>query len=223
MPRIVRTLAAATLLLLASVATCGAQSIWWELHGGATSSTITGDVSGSPGDRIGMHLGAGARFSISEAFGMNTEVNYIQRGLSRDEKDDASIAIGAKGMTYKINYFEFNGLMRVGTPSLGGLRPVLLGGVGAGFKKSEKLTVDGGPEAGTKEYKSIDGLDLTMILGVTMDLGEHDGGRWFVDARYAKSLMSVADPLNSVTIETPDYRNRTFSVAIGHAWQVNDF
>lgn len=222
MPRIIRSLAAACLLLLTFAPTARAQGVFWDLHGGLASSTITGDVAGSPNDRIGVHLGAGARIMVTEAFGMNTELNYIQRGLTRDEDDSNSQAISASGMTYKVDYWEFNGLLRLGLPAVGGFRPALLGGAGVGFKTNETLVVDGGTQAGTRETESLDGLDLTMILGVTMDLGDGDG-RWFVDARWAKSMMSVADPIQFVGIETPDYRNRTLSIAIGRAFRVNGY
>jgi len=180
---------------------------------------ITGDVSGDPDNRLGMQLGTGVRIPLLGPSGIDTEINYIQRGFTRSADDPESQAIGANGTTYALSYLEWSGLVRIGLPSAGGLGAALLGGVGVELLTSEKLTIDGGPQSGTSDPSTLNGFDLTVILGASLDLGGGDG-RWFLDARFSKSLMGVADPLEFLYTDTPNLRHRTVSIAIGRAWGV---
>jgi hypothetical protein len=101
----------------------------------------------------------------------------------------------------------------------GSLVPALLAGVGIGWLASEKLTIDGGSQSGTSDPETLSRMDMIMILGGTLDLGDGDA-RWFLDARFAKSLLGVADDIQFIGQETPNLRNRTLSLAIGRAWDV---
>jgi hypothetical protein len=218
MARFARPLALASFLLV-SFATAGHAQVWWDVHGGVTSSVLTGDVTGSPDERRGFHVGGGVRVPMG-FLGFDTEVNYIQRGLTRDQDDASSQAIGANGMTYALAYWEWNGLVRLRLPGGGGLGPALLGGMGVSRLQSEKLTIDGGPQDGTSDPETLTGHDMTMILGVSLDLGDGDG-RWFIDARFAKSLMNVADAIQFIGTDTPNYRNRTLSISLGRVGRIS--
>ena len=112
MPRFTRSLALASLLLFAAAPAFAEAGLYSYLRGGLTSSTLTGDVTGDPGDRRGMHLGLGVRFLATDTFGGLAELNYTQRGLTR--KDDQNTqAIGAESMTYALNYWQLKLSFRV--------------------------------------------------------------------------------------------------------------
>lgn len=221
MPRSFRSaLLALALLTVASPAFAEA-GLYSYLRGGLASSTITGDVTGDPGERRGMQLGLGVRFLVTDTFGMNTELNYIQRGLTR--KDDTNTqAVGAESMTYALNYWQWNAMLHAGLPMLGGMRPALQAGMGFGFLTAQKLKIEGGPSAGETEPKTMDSLDMTSILGVNVDFGDDSDSHWFADARLEQSLMSTADPIEFIGVDTPNYRNRSLLVAIGYKWMVRD-
>ncbi len=219
MPRSIRAAALAVLLFTLSVTSAFASGLYSYLHGGATSSTLTGDLNGDPKSRLGIHAGLGVQFLVTDHFGVDTEVNYVQRGLKR--KDDANTqGIGADAMTYALNYWQWNGMLHAGLPSIAGVRPSLLLGGGIDFKTAERLKIEGGPQAGTTNPKTMDTLDLTSLLGVSAELGE--GGHWFADVRYEGSLLSIADPLEFIGTDTPNIRNRTLQVGVGYKWRVRD-
>ncbi|MFN8587385.1 MAG: porin family protein [Candidatus Eisenbacteria bacterium] len=221
MPRLLRSAALVFALLACASPAFAEAGLYSYLRGGLASSTLTGDVSGEPGDRRALQLGLGVRFLVTDTFGMDTEVNYIQRGLTR--KDDANTqAIGAESMTYALNYWQWNGMLHAGLPMVSGMRPALQAGMGFGFLTAQKLKIEGGPSAGETEPKTMDSLDMTGILGVSVDFGDDSDSHWFADARLEKSLMSTADPLEFISVETPNYRNRSILLAIGYKWMVRD-
>lgn len=221
MPRRIRSLLFACALLAVASPAFAQTGLYSYLRGGLASSTITGDVTGDPGDRRGLQAGLGVRFLVTDTFGMDTEVNYIQRGLTR--KDDANTqAIGAESMTYALNYWQWNAMLHVGLPQMAGVRPALQAGMGFGFMTAQKLKIEGGPSAGETEPKTMDSLDMTSLFGVNVDFGDSSDSHWFADARLEQSLMSTADPIEFIGVETPNYRNRSLLFAIGYKWMVRD-
>ncbi len=219
MPRSIRAVTLATLLLALLATPAFASGLYSYLHGGLTSSTLTGDLNGDPKSRLGLHVGLGVQFLATDHFGADTEVNYVQRGLTR--KGDANTRnVGADAMTYALNYWQWNGMLHAGLPAIGAVRPALLVGCGVDFKTAETLKIEGGPQAGTTKPDTMDSIDLTSLFGVSFELGEE--GRWFADARYEGSLFSIADPLEYIGTDTPNIRNRMIQVGIGYKWQVRD-
>ncbi|MBI5168226.1 MAG: PorT family protein [Candidatus Eisenbacteria bacterium] len=213
---------ALTLLLLLAAAPAFAQTgLYSYFRGGLTSSTLTGDVTGDPGDRRGLHAGLGVRFLVTDTFGGLAELNYTQRGLTR--KDDQNTrAIGAESMTYALNYWQLNMMLHAGLPKLAGLRPALQAGAAVNFETAERLTIEGGPDAGESNPETMDSIDLTSVLGVNVDFGDDEDSHWFADARVEKSVMSIADPLQFIGQETPSIKNRTYLLSVGFKWRSGD-
>ncbi len=221
MPRFARSLALASLLLLTAAPAFAQTGLYSYLRGGATSSTLTGDVTGDPGDKLGMHLGLGVRFLVTDTFGGLAELNYTQRGLTRDH-DQNTQTVGAESMTYSLNYWQLNMMLHAGLPKLAGLRPALQGGAAVNFKTAERLKIEGGPSAGETEPKTMDTIDLTSMLGVNVDFGDSEDSHWFADLRMEKSVMSIADPIQFIGVETPEIKNRTYLVSVGYKWRSGD-
>lgn len=221
MPRFTRSLALASLLLFAAAPAFAEAGLYSYLRGGLTSSTLTGDITGDPGDRRGMHLGLGVRFLATDTFGGLAELNYTQRGLTR--KDDQNTqAIGAESMTYALNYWQLNMMLHAGLPKIAGLRPALQAGGAINFETAERLKIEGGPQAGETNPETMDSIDLTSMLGVNVDFGDDEDSHWFADARMEKSVMSIADPLQFIGVDTPEIKNRTFLVSVGFKWRSGD-
>lgn len=221
MSRIARSFAFASLFVLAAAPAFAQTGLYSYVRGGVASSTLTGDVTGDPGDRLGAHLGLGVRFLVTDTFGGLAEVNYTQRGLTR--KDDQNTqAIGAESMTYALNYWQLNMMLHAGLPKLAGVRPALQFGGAVGFETAERLKIEGGPSAGETEPKTMDTMDLTGILGVSVDFGDDEDSHWFADARLERSLMSIADPIAFLGEETPEIKNRTFLVSVGFKWRTGE-
>lgn len=223
MTRSTRVLAigVATTILFAAAAAQAQTGLYSYLRGGVASSTLTGDVTGDPGDRRGLHMGLGVRFLVTDTFGGLAELNYTQRGLTRED-DQNTQAIGAESMSYALNYWQLNMMLHVGLPKLAGVRPALQAGGAVGFKTAERLKIEGGPEAGETDPKTMDTMDLTSMLGVNVDFGDDEDSHWFADARIERSLMSIADPIQFIGVETPDYKNRSFLVSVGFKWRSGD-
>lgn len=212
------TLGLATMFLFAAAAAQAQTGLYSYLRGGVASSTLTGDVTGDPGDRRGLHLGLGVRFMATDTFGGLAEVNYTQRGLTRED-DQNTQAIGAESMSYALNYWQLNMMLHVGLPKVAGVRPALQAGGAVGFETAERLNIEGGPDAGETDPKSMDTIDLTSVLGVSVDFGDDGDSHWFADARLEKSLISIADPIAFLGEETPEIKNRTFLVSVGFKWR----
>lgn len=221
MPRFKHSLAFAALLTFAAAPAFAQTGLYSYLRGGLTSSTLTGDVTGDPGDRRGMHLGLGVRFLVTDTFGGLAELNYTQRGLTRDH-DQNTQAVGAESMTYALNYWQLNMMLHAGLPKLAGLRPALQGGAAVNFKTAERLKIEGGPSAGETEPKTMDTIDLTTVLGVNVDFGDSEDSHWFADLRVEKSVMSIADPIQFIGVDTPEIKNRTYLVSVGYKWRTGD-
>ena len=68
----------------------------------------------------------------------------------------------------------------------------------------------------------MDSIDLTSMLGVNVDFGDDEDSHWFADARMEKSVMSIADPLQFIGVDTPEIKNRTFLVSVGFKWRSGD-
>lgn len=218
MPRPLRSLLLALVLLACAAPAFAEQGLYSYLRGGLASSTLTGDVTGDPGERRGLHMGLGVRFLVTDTFGGLAELNYTQRGLTR--KDDQNTqAIGAESMTYALNYWQLNMMLHIGLPSVAGLRPALQAGGAVGFETAERLKIEGGPSAGESEPKTMDSIDLTSMIGVNVDFGDGDDSHWFADARLENSVMSIADPIQFIGVETPEYKNRTILLSVGFKWR----
>ncbi|HRP08384.1 MAG TPA: porin family protein [Gemmatimonadales bacterium] len=176
-------------LLLASLALTAplaAQGPALGLLGGLTSSKVAisgGGASLTLDSRIGFAVGASLRHPLSQAFDLEIDALYAQKGFKLEVEDESG--------ELKLGYLEVPVLLSYGIGYGSSLQPFLLGGVSVAFKAGCSV---GGTSAGV----SLD-LDCDEVLGTdqeSMDLGLTYGAglrfeRFSVQARYTMGMMTI--------------------------------
>lgn len=185
-------------LAVSTIATCGAalgqappsaardSAFSWGLKGGVNFANVLLAPDLPPGysksARTGFIGGAFAEARLSEAFSVQVEAFYTQKGFE--------VSSAAGKATYSLDYVELP-LTAKATFGSGPLRPYLFAGPVVGFRLS--ATVETGSSSGDFQ-DSTRTTDLGVDLGAGLLYRLNPGTALVLEGRYSVGLVNVFNP-----------------------------
>lgn len=211
--RALTTLLAAAISLLAFTTASAQLKMSSGLKTGLSMATVYGDDTRGADMKPGFIGGLVFAFNINDAFAIQPEVLYCQKGT---QNEDSSLTIKVK-----LDYVEIPVLMKLTLPTTGSMRPFLYAGPAFAFKVSAKMGVSssgsGSVDMDIENVKSTD-LGLTVGGGLSFGLSR---SRLSLDVRYTRGLQEFADEPSASGINigsggvAPNWKHSNLALMLG--------
>jgi hypothetical protein len=169
-----------------------AQGISGGLKAGLNLANLTGDIEDTD-MKIGFHVGAYAKLSVTDAFFVQPELLYNAVGAKASED----------GFEGKYNFSYVSVPVMLGY-SFGKIN--IQAGPQIGFLTTAKLKVEGGGDSAEVDVKdSLKGTDFGVNVGLGADFGKINAA-----ARYCIGLSNIVDSDNA------ELKNGVIQISLGY-------
>lgn len=147
-----------------------------------------------------------AEISIANAFAVQPEVTFLQKGYKINVKDD-----GNYERNVQLNYLEIPVLAkyRVGTDKI---KAHLLAGPTFGYALDGTIKANG--EKTDVNFDNMKRMDIGVLFGASIDM-QLGPGAIFIDGRYGLGITNLNDAANSSDFH---WHNRTISAGVGYIY-----
>jgi hypothetical protein len=214
MKPLVLAFAALGTLSLAAAAQADDRHFHLSAMGGMTISKYSGfESTVTPFDNMkGVMAGIGASRKLTDAYAIQPEIDYIEKGISFGESEgtDASGNPTGKFETLLVQQFlEIPVLLRWGIPSEGRFHPVLEAGPFFSFELGENLKTTGS-QSGSTSSSIMKDTDYGLVVGggLAVDLG---AVQWTLLGRYEPGFAGLGEVLGS----TQEAHSNTIVISTG--------
>jgi hypothetical protein len=163
----------------------------------------------SPDGRVGLTIGGLVNIGITEAFSVQPEVHFIQKGY----KFEFEFFGETSESTLKTNYLEIPIHAKYRFGGENNITGFVMAGPAIGYALSGKVEdCDGGDcETTDLEFDEEDGLKRADI-GVSFGGGVHIG-QLFVDVRYVLGVSNIAETEDG---DDDTVKNKGFQIGVGY-------
>lgn len=192
------------LVLTIFIGTLSTANAQFGIKGGIVRSNLNTDAEDVSNDegRDGYTFGVLYNYCLGCDFGLQTELNYVQKG----EKYDVLLT----EVDARMDYIDLP--ISVTWQPIGPL--YIYGGPLFSFKLAEDITYKvGGSEISFEDDKNFKGFDFGYNAGVGAKLGNI-----FIDFRLTKSWIDADEKISNgdITIDKNDLRHRTLQLTAGY-------
>jgi hypothetical protein len=203
-------LAFTAVLILATAENANAQLFFGVKAGGILSTqSETGELWNNSGLRQGFHVGAFAEYRLTDAFSLQAELNFQEKGTSYDYLSSE----GSFRVLRKNDYLNIPLLIKVSVGEKGGLPEGMklygFAGPYAGIQVySKNLFRDGHPQDISGLSDTSTSPDLGAVIGAGVSKKIASGHELFVQVSYEAGLYKI-DSQNT------DTRNKAAELSLG--------
>lgn len=177
--------------------------------GGVNLAKVSGDDVDGLDSRTGFMGGVFITFHLTNAFGIEPEALYSQRGASMDDGSGVDATI-------KMDYIDIPVLLRFDIPVVGPIRPFFVAGPAFGIQTKCSIAAEGGGVSASVDCDQFDedpeanidnkSFDLSGVFGAGLDF--RLGSRTLmVGARYQHGFSDV--------VKDASAKSRTWSIVAG--------
>ncbi len=196
--------------------TAGAQGV--TLGGKFGANFAKADINDDQGERTrrGIVLGGVLGIPLHEAFGIQLEALYAQKGLAAEDSPDERAVL-------KINYIDVPVLAHVRIPNRSGpVRPVFYAGPVISFEVACSIEFEEGGISGEAGCRDED-FGVDQFISAAVDFGLTGGGGFDVDlgktilsfeARYTHGFTDILEE------DATEIKNRVISAMVGLSFRV---
>ncbi|MEP7235681.1 MAG: porin family protein [Ignavibacteriota bacterium] len=167
-------------------------NLWLGVHGGIDIGTVSSDPSPDNGitlgSRTGIEAGLQADLRVSDMFGLEGQLSFVQKGATE------SSSFGVSPLSEKLNfsYFQIPVLLRAKFGD-GALKPYVFLGPEVGFKLAATITLTEGGRDTTFDIADSEftPINLSIVAGAGLLFDITESTAFFLDAAYDYGLTNL--------------------------------
>lgn len=167
---------------------------------------------------LGLQLGAFYTFKFSDAFNLQPEIYFSQRGYQLDQTP-----LYNANYSLQINYFELSGLLEYYLPLSWSFHPVIMVGPFAAIKLSSNKKIRILDERISSDISSIKASDYGLVFGLGSEFNAW-GGQVIFDLRINwgfSNIMLQPDDFINLSDDPGEVKTRAITLMTGYRFNLN--